>query len=114
MIHRLRMTSGLVLMLYVTSHLLNHALGLASLELLEAGRLWFLAVWRNPVGTALLYGSLAGHVGLSLWGIYARRKLSMTRSEGLQHILGIAIPLLLIGHVIGTRGAATLGGTNDT
>lgn len=82
MIRNLRMASGLLLMLYVISHLINHSLGLVSLDLLESGRLWFLAVWRNPVGTTLLYGSLAVHLGLSLWGIYVRRKLSMTSGEG--------------------------------
>lgn len=114
MIRNLRMASGLVLMLYVTSHLANHSLGLVSLDLLENGRLWFLAVWRNPVGTILLYGSLAGHMGLSLWGIFIRRKLSLSLGEGVQHVLGVAIPVLLLGHIIGTRGAETLAGTNDT
>jgi adenylate cyclase len=113
MVRNLRMASGLVLMLYVTSHLVNHSLGLVSLGLLEAGRLWFLAVWRTPLGTLLLYGSLAGHLGLSLWGIYSRRKLAMTPGEGLQHFLGMAIPILLIGHVVGTRGAVSLAGIND-
>ncbi len=108
MIRNLRMASGLVLMLYVTSHLANHSLGLVSLDLLENGRLWFLAVWRNPVGTILLYGSLAGHMGLSLWGIFIRRKLSLSLGEGVQHVLGVAIPVLLLGHIIGTRGAETL------
>jgi adenylate cyclase len=114
MIRNLRMASGVILMVYVISHLVNHSLGLVSLEALEAGRLGFLAVWRSPVGTTLLFGSLAVHVVLSLWGIYARRKLSMTRAEGLQHFLGMAIPILLIGHVVGTRGAMTLAGTYDT
>ena len=114
MIRNLRMASGLVLMLYVTSHLANHSLGLVSLDLLENGRLWFLTVWRNPVGTILLYGSLAGHMGLSLWGIFIRRKLSLSLGEGGQHVLGVAIPVLLLGHIIGTRGAETLAGTNDT
>ena len=82
--------------------------GLVSLDLLENGRLWFIAVWRNPVGTILLYGSLAGHMGLSLWGIFIRRKLSLSLGEGVQHVLGVAIPVLLLGHIIGTRGAETL------
>lgn len=114
MIRNLRMASGVILMVYVVSHLINHSLGLISLEVLEAGRLRFLAVWRNPVGTTLLYGSLAVHVLLSLWGIYARRKLSMTRAEGLQHFLGMSIPILLIGHVVGTHGATSQAGADDT
>ena len=81
---------------------------------MENGRLWFIAVWRNPVRTILLYGSLAGHMGLSLWGIFIRRKLSLSLGEGVQHVLGVAIPVLLLGHIIGTRGAETLAGTIDT
>jgi len=66
MAQRLRLISGLVLFTYVTTHLVNHALRLASLQAAEAGRLWFLAVWRHPLGTVLLYGSLATHLALLL------------------------------------------------
>ena len=44
---RLRLVSGIVLFVYLTTHLLNHALGLVSLEAMEQGRLAFLAVWRG-------------------------------------------------------------------
>jgi|RhiMetdeSRZDD1v2_1073273.scaffolds.fasta_scaffold206983_4 hypothetical protein len=44
-----RLVSGLVLFVYVATHLANHALGLVSLEVMEAGRLGFLALWRSPV-----------------------------------------------------------------
>ncbi len=114
MIRNFRMASGVVLMVYVISHLMNHSLGLVSLELLEDGRLWFLAVWRSPVGFSILYGSLAVHLGLSLWGVYVRRKMALTSSEAVQHFLGMAIPILLIGHVVGTHGAVSMAGTDDT
>ena len=45
-----RLASGLVLMVFVVTHLANHALNLISLETAEAGRHVFLAVWRNPLG----------------------------------------------------------------
>ena len=54
MVRRLRLVSGLVLFVFVLTHFLNHALGLVSLEVLEAGRLWFLAFWRWPPATLLL------------------------------------------------------------
>ena len=63
-VHRARLVSGLVLFGYVATHLVNHALGLISLEAMEVGRVWFLAVWRNPVGTIALYGALIVHVAL--------------------------------------------------
>lgn len=45
---RLRLISGIVLFTYLTTHFLNHALGLISLEAMEDGRIWFLRLWRNP------------------------------------------------------------------
>ena len=48
MIGRLRLWSGYVLFFYVVTHLLNHALGLISLRVLEVGRVWFVALWHNP------------------------------------------------------------------
>jgi hypothetical protein len=49
-IRRTRIVTGLVLFTYLTTHLLNHSLGLISLDAMEAGREWFLALWRNPYG----------------------------------------------------------------
>src|SRR4029434_7883123 len=62
--------SGMELFAYVTTHLANHALVLVSFTALEAGRGWFLLLWRNPLGTALLYGALASHLVLALWALY--------------------------------------------
>jgi adenylate cyclase len=114
MVRTLRLVTGIVLMAYVTSHLLNHALGLVSLDTMETGRIWFLAVWRNPLGTFVFLLSLAVHFGLALWSLYQRRSLAMPWGEAAQLVLGFAIPFLLIGHVIGTRGAHQLAGVNDT
>ena len=53
MIRRLRLFSGLVMLAYVTMHLLNHALGLISLEAME-NVLWYIfRIWTNePTGAA--------------------------------------------------------------
>ncbi len=114
MVRRLRLITGLVLLAYVTSHLVNHALGLISLDAMEAGRIWFLAVWRSPPGTVLLFGSLFAHLGLATWSLYERRSLVMPWGEAAQLALGFAIPFLLLGHIIGTRGVHQIAGTNDT
>jgi adenylate cyclase len=63
---RLRLASGLVLMAFAASHFANHALGVVSLEAMERGREVFVAVWRSPLGTLLLYGALLLHIGLVL------------------------------------------------
>ena len=114
MIRRLRLITGLILFLYLTTHLLNHAFGLISYQAMEEGRQWFLILWRNPLGTFALYGALLTHFMLALWAIYDRRKLRYDFGEGVRLALGIAIPLLLALHVVGTRGAHELAGTNDT
>ena len=81
---RLRLWSGSVLFVYVTLHLTNHALGLISLDTMEAGRVWFLALWRNPLGTSALYTSLIVHPLLAFWSIYRRRTLRMPAWEATQ------------------------------
>src|ERR1051325_3935211 len=102
-VRRVRIVTGLVLFTYLTTHLLNHSLGLISLEAMEAGRLWFLALWRNPLGTAAFYGALLTHFALALYAIYQRRHLRMPLGEGLQLALGLCIPLILATHFVGTR-----------
>src|SRR5438094_77730 len=70
MIQRLRLLSGLVLLTYVTTHLLNHAVGIFSVETAEVPRQWFIAFWRNPLLTVVLYTSLLTHISLALLAIY--------------------------------------------
>src|SRR5438067_6561166 len=108
MVRRVRLYSGLVLFAYVTTHLLNHAVGLVSLRAAETGLEWFQAFWRNPVVGVLLAASLLAHVVLALWSLYQRRHLRMPAWEILRLCLGLAIPVLLIPHVIGTRAQDAL------
>ncbi|MCC6179962.1 MAG: adenylate/guanylate cyclase domain-containing protein [Chloroflexi bacterium] len=111
---RLRLWSGLVLYVFVATHLLNHALGLISLRAAEDGRLIFLAVWRNPPGTALLIGALLVHVGLVLWALYQQRHLRLPRWEIVRITLGLAMPLLLVPHLFGTMVLARAFDVQDT
>jgi adenylate cyclase len=112
-IRTLRAASGSVLFAYVFTHFLNHALGLISLDALEAGRDVFLWLWRNPLGTVLLYGSFLIHVGLAMRSLYRRRSLRMPAWLAAQFLLGLAIPPLLWEHVVGTRIAETMAGATD-
>ncbi|MBM3518850.1 MAG: 2Fe-2S iron-sulfur cluster binding domain-containing protein [Alphaproteobacteria bacterium] len=111
---RLRLGSGIVLFVYQATHLVNHALGLISLAAMEAGREFFLVVWRNPAATVLLYGSLALHAGLVLYTLYRRRTLRLPRAEALQIIGGLAIPPLFVVHAVPNRLAHELFGITDT
>jgi adenylate cyclase len=110
---RLRLGSGLVLFTYLTTHYANHALGLVSLQAMEEGRVWFLALWRNPIGSLALYGALLTHLSLALRSLYRRRHFRMPPWEATQLLLGLAIPPLLAGHVVGTRVAYTGFGVGD-
>jgi adenylate cyclase len=111
---RLRLASGLVLMTFACTHLLNHALGIHSLALMEAGGAIFVAVWRTPAGTLLLYAALAIHATLALHRLWRRRSLRMPAWELAQAVLGLLIPIWLVRHALGTRGAHELFGVDDS
>src|SRR5215472_16683176 len=103
MIRQLRLSLGLVMLAYVTMHLLNHAVGLVSVEAME-GVLWYIfRIWSNRPAQVLLYGSFLIHYALALWALWQRRSLQLRPSELSQIVLGLAIPILLARHVVGTR-----------
>ena len=99
----LRLWSGLILMAFVTMHLLNHALAIFGLHLMEAVQDWRIGLWRSWPGTVLLYGGGLAHMVLALKRTAMRRTLRMPWDEAAQLALGLLIPLFLIGHVSGTR-----------
>ena len=100
---RLQLASGLVLFVFVTTHFLNHALGLVSLEVMEQGRLWFLAVWRNPLGTFLLFAALIVHPVLTMAKLFRGRGCRLPLWQAVQLLVGLAIPFLLAAHILATR-----------
>ncbi|WP_454856111.1 adenylate/guanylate cyclase domain-containing protein [Rhizobium binxianense] len=104
-IRRARLGSGLVIFVFVVLHLSNHALGLISLRAADDAADLFLALWRNPLGTALFYGSVITHIALALRSLYIRRSLIMPKGETAQILIGLAIPLLILDHAISTRVA---------
>jgi adenylate cyclase len=104
----LRLASGVVLFAYVVSHLTNHALGLISMASAQHGLDIAVRVWQSLPGTLLLYGAAAIHLTLAFAAIYARRTLRMPALDLVRIILGLGIPLLLIGHAVFTRMAYEL------
>jgi adenylate cyclase len=112
MIRQLRLYAGLVLLVYVAMHLLNHAFGLVSLYAMDDVLSYVLLIWGNPVGQVLLYGSFLVHYTLALWALWQRRTLRLRGAELGQIVLGFAIPLLLVRHVVGTRVAHDFFGTD--
>ena len=110
----LRLASGVVMAFFVATHLLNHAVGLVSLDALEGARTVFLGFWRGTPAAPILLASLLVHIALAYLAIYQRRSWRMSPPEAIQLILGIAIPPLLVLHVLGTGASARLHGTADT
>ena len=76
MSRRLRLASGLFMLAYVTTHLLNHAVGLVSLAAMAQGLRFFTAFWSLPPMQVLLYGSFAVHYFLALSALWQRRTLA--------------------------------------
>jgi adenylate cyclase len=113
-VRQIRLWTGLVLFTYLTTHFLNHALGLVSLDAMAAGQEWFVLVWRSLPGTIALYGSFSIHNWLALWALYRRRTLRMPAWEASQLTLGLLVPPLLVWHVVGTRLAHEMAGTQTT
>lgn len=110
----LRLGSGLILLLFVASHLINHALGIFGMGLLNAGQEWRWFVWKSLPGTIALYGAFIVHIALTLFRIMRRRTMRMPLKEGLQLALGLAIPFMLIGHIAGTRLIGDLFGVDES
>lgn len=100
---RLHIASGLVLVVFIIGHFLNHALGIGSIALMEQGRWGFSMVWRSWPGTILLYGALLTHFVLALDALWRRGSLRMPPGEGLKIAFGLSLPFLLAEHVVGTR-----------
>ena len=100
---RLRLMSGLVLMTYVVMHLLNHALGLVSLEAMDAGRPLLGSFWVSMPGELLLLTAFATHLVLGLARLWQRRTWRMPVREALQLLLALLIPVLGTLHVLGAR-----------
>ncbi len=106
----LRSFTGVVIGLYVTMHLANHALGLISLDAQEGARPYVMALWHSLPGQVLLYGSLVIHALFALAALARRRAFRIPLWESTQILLGLAIPYLLLVHIVNTRGTRILTG----
>ncbi len=82
---------GTALFVYVVVHLVNHALGLISLEAMQVG-----PSGSSSSGVACPEPSRSTarsvHIPLGLWALYRRRTLRMPAWEATQLVFGLAIP----------------------
>ena len=110
---RLRLATGLILFAFVLTHLGNHALGLISIEAMQMAREWRTAVTRSLPGQTLLIAAVVVHMALGFYKFLRRRGLRMSVSEFVALVFGLALPLLLARHIIGTGVAHRAFGIND-
>jgi adenylate cyclase len=108
-----RIASGLILFIYALLHFLNIGVGLISTDAMLAAQDLRQIVTRSLPGTAILYAALLTHATLALSRLATRTTLRLPLWEGLQLALGLLIPVLLLTHIIYTRGAHELLGVND-
>lgn len=103
---KFKMWSGVVLFAYVATHLLNHSLGMISLDVMEQGRLIFVGFWRSPLLGWVALGALAMHLVLAFIKTVRRKSFrGLTGKEWAQIITGLVAPLYLIYHIMFTRVA---------
>src|SRR5215813_597177 len=100
-VRRVRLGSGLILLLFVTGHLCNLALGLGSVDAMERWRGALLMPWQTRLGQGLLLTAVIIHAGLGLVSLASRHSLVMSRTDWVQLLLGLATPPLLVNHVLG-------------
>lgn len=94
--------AGLTLFVYVLSHLLNHVLGVVSIDAMNAGRTYFIFPWTNLVGTLVLGAALLFHMFSALYVLYQRRTLTLPAWQWWQLLLGLSVPLLAVEHMVAT------------
>ncbi|KRE20740.1 hypothetical protein ASE66_07845 [Bosea sp. Root483D1] len=109
-----RFASGCILMVFATTHFLNHALGIFGIAAMEAAQEWRYWFWHSWIGTVALYGSLIVHPVFALLRVAQRRTFRMPGREVIQILLGVAIPLLLIDHIVSTRVQGVLFGQDES
>lgn len=112
---RTKLASGLVLFTFLATHLINHTLGIVSLQAMDAGSGIFKFVWRSWPGTVLLYAAAITHPLLALFNWLRRGHYRGIQWQGwVQLALGLCVPPLVVDHVIGTRGLHEAMGVNDS
>lgn len=110
----LRIGTGLVLFTFVTMHLINVSLGLVSLEMLEAGRPYFMGLWSNPVGGNILIVSMVVHVALGFAAVYRRNTLKLAPYDAVQLVSALLIVPLMAAHILGVTLVSSVFETNTT
>lgn len=98
---KIRLYSGLVLMAFLTTHLLNHVGGIVSLQTMDQWRPYMSGLWGHFFLGSILIVAFTLHIGNALYSIYVRSTVKMQAWEAAQLGFGLAIPILLASHFAG-------------
>ncbi len=96
-----RIVSGLILLAFVSTHLLNASFGLISIDAMDATRPFLTGVWDIPPLGAILSLSLLVHFLLGLWSIYERPTFKTNAQDIVQLVTALCVVPLMATHVIG-------------
>jgi adenylate cyclase len=111
---KLRLWSGLVLFSFATTHFINHAFGLVSVDLMQAGQDLRTAITRSMIGTAVLLAAATIHFLFGIAKFFNARTMRLGYRSVVQLLFGLLIPIFLIRHIVGTRGVSAFFGIKDT
>jgi len=110
---KLILVSGLILFIFAATHFLNHAVGLIDVEAMYQVQQWRWAITRSWLGSIILGAALITHIALTLLKLARRATLRLPAWELAQIAMGLAIPFLLLPHIVDTRVAHGLFGVQD-
>lgn len=104
-----RIWSGLFLLAFVTSHMINLSFGLISISAMDGARPYLSGVWTGPVSGLLLFSALITHFLLGLWALYVRPTLRTNTQDIVQLVTGVLVVPLLATHALGVSMVARAG-----
>lgn len=110
----IKLWSGVVLFVFVATHLTNHAVGIFGLGPMDVVQEWRWYVWKSTPGTILLYSAAIAHVVLAMKRIVTRQTWRMPIDELVQIVFGLLIPVFVISHILQTRIAGSYFGVDET
>ena len=96
-----RIISGLLMLAFVTCHLLNAGLGVISVKAMDAARPFMTGPWTGSILGPVLIAALLVHFVLGLWAIYRRPTLRTSPQDLVQIFTSVCIVPLAAVHVVG-------------
>jgi adenylate cyclase len=109
-LRQVRLVSGVILLAYLVSHFLNHALGNISMKALAVGVYFHMLFWQFLPVAILFYAACVVHTALGIWALYERRQFRWKAIEPIQLVLGLSIPAMVVAHIVGVRLGQALYG----